>query len=358
LELLVAIALGAAAFAARRAVKSRRPAMVALGAGVVLVALAWSAGVLDTTPSSIAGRQATGMVAAGQPLSLAVSGVSVAALLAAACEFGRWAWRGQRHVALLSGASILLAVGLLQYTVIRVDAADWVTPADVLRIGALLLLFLFAALEYADGRRELARDALRAERQRIARDLHDGLAQDLAFIATQSQRFGVDGGQEHPVTVAARRALAISRSTIVDLSASTAPSTERALRTVADELEDRFAVQIGLVLEGGRAAANDLQRTVREEVVRIAREALVNAIRHGGATRLTVVLDLRGGSALLRVIDNGSGIQWEPDRHAHGFGLASMRSRAASIGGRIVAARRTGGGTEVQVVINRGRVAS
>ncbi|MGZ6652150.1 MAG: histidine kinase, partial [Solirubrobacteraceae bacterium] len=84
-----------------------------------------------------------------------------------------------------------------------------------------------------------------AERQRIARDLHDGLAQDLATIALRTQR--LQNGSDRPddvLMLAARRALAISRGTIVDLSASDAPTTEAALRQVADELAARFTVLV------------------------------------------------------------------------------------------------------------------
>ena len=66
-------------------------------------------------------------------------------------------------------------------------------------------------------------------------DLHDGLAQDLACIAAQGQRLGSELGPGHPLMIAARNALATSRGVIADLSASTAPTTEAALRIIGDE---------------------------------------------------------------------------------------------------------------------------
>ena len=66
------------------------------------------------------------------------------------------------------------------------------------------------------------------ERRRIARDLHDGLAQDLAFIAAHGDQIAREAGEEHPLAIAARRALALSRGAIADLSASDAPSARAA----------------------------------------------------------------------------------------------------------------------------------
>ncbi len=352
---LVAIALCAAAIGAGRSGDrhSRRTAVATVGLCIAVVALAWSAG-LVISPSARPGMtHETGIaVAAEHPVALALAILSAVALLTAASEFGRRALRGERHVGLLAGASALLAAALLEYTVDPVMRPDWVTIGDVLRCGAYPLLLLFAARQYSDMRRDVANAALAAQRRRIARDLHDGLAQDLAFIATHSQRLDSDGAGDHPLTLAARRALAISRGAIVDLSASGAPTTQRALLAIADELQARFAVRICLSTEGG-VWETDLQQPVREEVVRIAREAMVNAIHHGGATQIDLVLDLRGRAPLLRVTDNGSGIDLK--QHDEGFGLASMRARAESIGARLVTAARSRGGTEVQVVITPSR---
>ena len=87
--------------------------------------------------------------------------------------------------------------------------------------------------------------ALNEERTRLARDLHDGLAQDLAFIALYAQGLEPDLGSEHPLVIAARRALDASRGLIADLAARSAPTTGAALALVANELGRRFGVQSG-----------------------------------------------------------------------------------------------------------------
>src|SRR5205085_3223532 len=110
---------------------------------------------------------------------------------------------------------------------------------------------------YAEGRRREAYAAISSERERIARDLHDGLAQDLACIAAQGQRLDSKLGPEHPLMIATRHALAASRGAIADLWASTAPNTEAALRLIADELERRFDLQVQVRIESDTALTAD-----------------------------------------------------------------------------------------------------
>jgi signal transduction histidine kinase len=219
----------------------------------------------------------------------------------------------------------------------------------LLAAHAILLVVAFRRDEQV--RLDLQRSAVNEERLRIARDLHDGLAQDLAFIAAFGQQLVGELGPEHPVIVAAHRALAVSRGVIVDLSASDAPTTAAALRRVADELQDRFGVDVDVRIESdGRSGTAELDAAVREEVVRIAREAVVNAVRHGGARRIEVKLHARG-PVVLRVSDDGCGIGPKSIEPKIGFGLPTMDARAEAIGGRLVALPNSSGGTLVAVTV-------
>ena len=186
--------------------------------------------------------------------------------------------------------------------------------------------------------------ALNEERTRLARDLHDGLAQDLAFIAVSAQRLEPDLGAE--LVIAARRALDASRGLIADLAARSAPTTGAALALVADELGTRFGVrvEVSVTAPTGRA---DLDPGEREEIVMIAREAIVNAITHGHAQRIDVTLDLEGQRPLLLVRDDGGGVTSGASQG--GFGVPTMRARAETLGGRLVMRRGAGGGTELEV---------
>jgi signal transduction histidine kinase len=191
--------------------------------------------------------------------------------------------------------------------------------------------------------------ALNEERTRLARDLHDGLAQDLAFIAVSAQGLEPDLGSRHPLVIAARRALDASRGLMADLAARSAPTTGAALTLVADELGGRFDVQVEVSVTplAGRA---DLGPSEREEIVMIAREAIVNAITHGRARRVDVTLDLDGERPLLLVRDDGGGITSVAPQG--GFGLPTMRARAESLGGRLVMRQAAGGGTELEVRVS------
>ena len=89
--------------------------------------------------------------------------------------------------------------------------------------------------------------------------------------------------------------------------------------------------------------------SVAEQLLRIAQEAIRNAVRHADATRLDVRLEYAEGFVVLSVSDNGRGLQPDP-REALGWGLVNMRERARQIGGRLTLANNPGAGTRVELV--------
>jgi signal transduction histidine kinase len=353
-DTLAAVAFAAAAFipAGTLAAYSSRTLRVVAAAAVATIAL-WSAAY------SLAGRSAldatlsqAGIAAAAQhPVLLAEAVFSSAILLVAGVGFlVRPEW--DSHV--LAAVSFLLASARLEYLALPVVSQDWVTAREGLRLAAYGLLLAVAISRYAQTRREIAAAALVVERERIARDLHDGLAQDLALIVVQGQQLSSELGAEHPLTEVARHAVAVSRGLIVDLSASTAASTETALRQVADELAARFGTEVAVRVSAPRGpAADDLAPARREEVVRIAREAIVNAARHGGARHIVVVFDLGDDEVGLRVSDDGRGMPQAKLTGRGGYGLQIMRARAATLGGRTVTRPAAEGGVEVEVIFPR-----
>jgi signal transduction histidine kinase len=207
-----------------------------------------------------------------------------------------------------------------------------------------------AWLRYQDDlHRSIAEAATTRERKRIARDLHDGLAQDLAFIAAHGDRLAVEKGAEDPLAIAARRALAVSRGAIAELSGTQARTTADALRQVGDELSRRFGIEVDV--EADPRASIAVKPSDREDIVRIAREAIVNAARHGRARRVVVSLLALEHQLVLRVRDDGVGMGAAPARSGGGFGLVCMRERAAALGGRLTAETPRHGGTEVELVV-------
>jgi signal transduction histidine kinase len=333
-----------------RRIGSRRSLAVrAALAGIAVLALGGSVDL-------IAGPGSTGGTPrAFEPIMVSVALASCCGLLIASFGFARRRGLNDREARLLAGVTFLLAGASLQKLALPLMPADWVTPADLLRVAAYTLVLATALHLRSRTREQIARDAIRAERLRIARDLHDGLAQDLAFIAAHSDRLALDFGAEHPLIIAAKRALAVSRGAIVDLEASRAPSAEAALREVAAELEGRFGIEIRVRID----AAGGPEPTIleRSELVRIAREAIANAVHHGRARHVTVTLGSKRSDLLLRVSDDGCGLGRATGQSTAGTGLGmlTMQARARTLGGHLIVRLDERGGTEIDVIAAAGR---
>ena len=168
------------------------------------------------------------------------------------------------------------------------------------------------------------------ERRRIARELHDGLAHELAFIASKTR--GAAAGTAAPpdaraLAGAADRALDEARRAITVLSVSQPQSLDDAISQTVEDLGSRLGVAWDLQL------ADDVEvpGEVRENLLRIVREAITNAASHGASEHVRVSLE-RDDQLRLVIEDDGCG--FDPDRPcaAGGFGLQSMQERAASVG--------------------------
>jgi signal transduction histidine kinase len=224
----------------------------------------------------------------------------------------------------------------------------WVYTADLFRLGFYAMLALGAAREIAAWQRELVEAAASSERRRIARDLHDGLAQELAFIVGQTRSLVGQTGEGGPfahIAAAAERALDESRTAIAALSRQSDESLDVALAQAAEDVAGRTGARIRFELEPGIHVSPD----VREDLARIVREAVSNAARHGEASNVSVALS-NTDSLRVRVTDDGKGFDPDAPRH-RGFGLTSMRERAEVRGGVVHVRSQPGQGTEVEVVL-------
>jgi signal transduction histidine kinase len=205
--------------------------------------------------------------------------------------------------------------------------------------------------------------AVQDERLRIARDLHDGLAQGFTAIG-----FHVDSVRLNDEALAPRSREVLDRTrSLVDavqtqVRSSIAQLRERGtgavslvawLERVRDEIRLLGPVEVALVVRGevplvGAGAAHELAM--------IAREAGTNAVRHGHAKRVTIGLELAEGDAVLGVDDDGSGFDAAAANRG-GFGVQGMRERAARLGGSVVIGRGAGGGTSVVARVPRAALA-
>jgi signal transduction histidine kinase len=212
-QALVPLMFAVAAFSGDRTAAGRRFwRALPVGCGcVVIVGLAEIAGLMV---------KGAGIGDAGSTPVLSVEVAASAAFVLAGAMFVR---RGSARSAggcLMGAASFLLAAARLQAIAIPAVAADWVTPREFMRLAAYGLVLTAVYRDYVRLTRAEEEAALTAQRTRIARDLHDGLAQDLAAIAFHGQRLDAELGANHPVVLAARHALAASRRAIIDLSVS------------------------------------------------------------------------------------------------------------------------------------------
>jgi signal transduction histidine kinase len=225
---------------------------------------------------------------------------------------------------------------------------DWVYPADVVLLLFYLMLLVGAAREITGYWQGAAQAATLEERRRVARDLHDGLAQELAYISRASKRLrygDVDDEFAARLEGAAERGLRESRLVIAALATPQRP-LEAMFERVVHDAALHHGVEVDLdVRPGGR-----LDPRRQEALLRIAGEAVANAARHSGSRSVQVVLRWRAGRPRLQVLDRGIGFDVEAARSGGGFGLASMRERAASVGAEFILYSARGSGTSVEVM--------
>lgn len=341
----VTIIAGASIGQNRQVRPGRKPLLAMVAASLVAAGIAELGGLLLRSELSSGVNIDDHGLSAGihHPIGSVLAVLTAALLVVAAVRTSRAIDADNAVKVLLGAAMICFAGASVNYLVLPAPGVDWVTAREGVRGVAYALILAAALRQEAAIRRTIGGAAAAAERRRIARDLHDGLAQDLAFIAAHGDRIAREAGDDHPLAVAARRALAVSRGAIADLSAAEASTATAALRQIANELQVRFGVHISV--EGDEV---EVPPGAREDVVRIVREAIVNAV-HASARNIAVSLTRRGERFVLRVLDDGVGIDDKLGARP-GFGVRAMRERAASLGGGLIARPVRDGGTELEVM--------
>ena len=251
----------------------------------------------------------------------------------------------------LAAGCIVGGFARLNYFFFPTLYSNWIYTGDVLRLAFYLLLFVGAAREISTYQRRATQAAVLEERRRMARDLHDGLTQELAYISAQTKRLAaltseIAGDQVHVdhLVSAAERALDESRRAIAALTKPIDQPLYVALTSEAKEVASRVGIEVDLDLD----QTIEVDGTTRETLLRIVREAVTNAGRHGEAGHIFIRLS-NGAGLHLEVKDDGKG--FIPVDDGSGFGLHSMRERATALGGEFRLASSPGNGTEIQVVL-------
>jgi signal transduction histidine kinase len=244
--------------------------------------------------------------------------------------------------------STLMLFASINYLFTPLLGSDSVSQADFLRVLAfgVLLVGAWRAIRFAEFGRAVAE-----ERARVAREIHDGLAQYLFAVATHATMLEGSTPEEQAQTIgrlkeAATAAQQEARFAILALSSAsgTAPF-DAALRRYVDFLTADGALEVDLEIDGSMPLAPDEQI----EVFRIVQEGLANVRKHANATRAEVVIADRMGERFVSIRDDGEG--FDGDGPAAGQGLKNMRARADSIEGGFSLTSRPGWGTALEVVL-------
>jgi signal transduction histidine kinase len=220
-----------------------------------------------------------------------------------------------------------------------------VSQGDFLRLLAygVLLVGVWRAIRGSEFGRAVAE-----ERARVAREIHDGLAQYLFAVSTHASMMeaGADPKEMLPlIKEAALLAQQEARYAILALSSASGRAPfDTALRRYVDVLTADGALEVELSIDPAIALGPDEQI----ELFKIVQEGLANARKHADAHRAWVEIGERSGERYVAIRDDGAGFQ--PDI-GDGQGLRNMRERAASIGGDFSMRSSPGGGTALEVVL-------
>jgi signal transduction histidine kinase len=253
---------------------------------------------------------------------------------------------GDEFLGWLAIAAILAAASHVNYFLYPSLYSQWVHTGDAFRLCFYVILLAGSMRELWSYWHALSETAVLEERQRIARDLHDGLAQELVYLARNLDSLDGDtsGDTLRRLLRAVERAQFESRRAVSTLAAPAGQAIETALANAVGEIAERFHVVLDLDLVPGVR----LSAARAEALVRIACEAVTNAARHSGSSRVRLTVERDGSRVRLWVSDKGRGF----DTAAQGgFGLVSMRERAHSVGGELCISSAPGRGSDVEVTL-------
>ena len=337
----------------RPALAARRAVLLCLNAAGVIVLATLVLG--DVLPAAIEPGLSPEAEArpriVGDPAVLGLQLVVMALFAAAAVGFLREHERsGDQLMLWFSIGALLAAFARLNYFLFPSQYSDFFYTGDVLRLGFFVALLIGGVVEIRVAQRELEQAAVINERRRLAREIHDGMAQDLAFILQQASALAAresSPGTMADIETAARRALAESRNAIAALVRPSGEPLDLALKRVAEAAAARWDAPV----ETRAVAGLELEPQAREALLRIVGEAVTNAARHGHAKHIRLELEERP-ELRVRVVDDGVGFDAAAvdDRRGH-HGLTGMRERAEEVGGRLEVESAPGEGTTIVVTL-------
>ena len=341
-KLLATCLIAAAPFSRGRILARQRALRLSIFALIFLVFAVWllmrslSAGL----PQLVSGDE--------QPLALVVvlalqSFFSLVALVGFGVRFRNY---GDDLYRWLGLAATLSLFAELHYVFSPAVSSSFVSQGDFLRLISygVLMAGVWRAIRFAEFGRAVAE-----ERARVAREIHDGLAQYLFTVSTHASMLEAGNAPEGTaarIREAAAMAQQEARFAILALSSAsgTAPF-DAALRRYVDVLTADGQLDVELEVDPELSLAPDEQI----EVFRIVQEGLANVRKHAGAARAWVLIGQRGTERMVVVRDDGEGFEGSTD--PAGQGLKNLRDRAAAIGGAFSLRSTPGQGTALVVTL-------
>jgi len=323
--------------------RRRRPSLGwAVLASAIILTSAWEL-------SSVSASVLPGPVSPGAPVPPALAGaLAVQALVYLLATIGyteRYRTRGEDLDRFLALGSLLLLFASLHFVFTPGVGIGDVSQGDFVQVLAycVLLVGVWRAIRaYEFGR------AVADERARLAREIHDGLAQYLFAISTHASMLenGADPAETLPLLrQAADAAQREARYAILALSSASGRSPfDSALRRYVDLLTADGALNVELELDPRVRLDPDEQI----EVFRIVQEGLANVRKHASARRAWVRIEIRGGARLVTITDDGTGFETPAGA---GQGLGNMRDRATAVGGALSIGSAPGRGTTLEVAL-------
>ncbi|HMP82239.1 MAG TPA: GAF domain-containing protein [Verrucomicrobiota bacterium] len=201
--------------------------------------------------------------------------------------------------------------------------------------------------------------AVIAERNRLARDMHDTLAQGFTGVIMQLEaaKGAMASADAASAVTHIERAEALARSSLGEARRSVRAMRTRSLvdgtlSTALDDLLKRMTSGTELQAElAVRGLTRPMPPACEEGLLRIAQESLTNTIKYAKARRFSATLSFLSGAVQLQLADDGCG--FDPRAESDGFGLIGMRERTEQMAGQFVLRSKPGEGTEIVVELNQ-----
>ncbi|MHA7264337.1 sensor histidine kinase [Arthrobacter sp. TMN-37] len=281
------------------------------------------------------------------PLFLIAQGVAAACFMVASIVFTK---RAVDHpdplLCWIGPACALGAFARVNYALFPSQYTDWFYTGDMLRTGFYLLLLVGASREIKQYWDAYSRVAVFEDRRRFARELHDGVIQEIALLRMEGSSLPPGLQARDRILTGCDRALDEARAAVHAFGHGGDEALGLVLHRTARELSQRYRVRLEVDLDDSIAASAEQQHAL----VRITREAVANAVRHGRAGHLRIRLSADGDQQCLVVQDDGTGFD-VPGAAVlgAGYGLTSMQERARALPGSLDITSRPGEGSAVTV---------